>query len=83
MLQQMVGKHKSNWNIQLFLELWAYQISTKNSTSFTSFQLVYGLEAVLHNQCEIHSLKLAIELLPNTFAEEECLLYLLRLDEHC
>ena len=24
MLQQMVGKHKSNWHVQLFLALWAY-----------------------------------------------------------
>jgi hypothetical protein len=32
-------------------------------------------------ECEIPSLKLAIELLPNTYAKEERLLYLMRLDE--
>jgi hypothetical protein len=35
-------------------------------------------------ECEIPSLKLAIELLPNTTVKEERLLYLTRLDEtHC
>jgi hypothetical protein len=32
-------------------------------------------------ECEIPSLKLVVELLPNTSAEEECLLYLMQLDE--
>jgi hypothetical protein len=43
--------------------------------------LVYGVEAILLIECEIPSLKLAVELLPNTSAEEERLLYLMRLDE--
>lgn len=44
------------------------------------FQLIYGLEAVLPIGCEIPSLKLAIELLPNTTAKAECFLYLNQLD---
>jgi hypothetical protein len=32
-------------------------------------------------ECEIPSLKLVVELLPNTSAEEEHLLYLMQLDE--
>jgi hypothetical protein len=39
------------------------------------------MEAILPIECEIPSLKLAVELLPNTSAEEERLLYLTRLDE--
>ena len=39
------------------------------------------MEAILPIECEIPSLKLVVELLPNTSAEEECLLYLMRLDE--
>jgi hypothetical protein len=39
------------------------------------------VEAILPIECEIPSLKLAVELLPNTSAEEECLLYLMRLEE--
>ena len=65
----------------LFLTLWVYRTSVKNATGFTPFQLVYGLEATLPIKCEIPSLKLAVELLPNTSPEEENLLYLERLDE--
>jgi predicted RNA polymerase sigma factor len=39
------------------------------------------LEAILPIECEKPSLKLVVELLPNTSAEEEHLLYLMRLDE--
>jgi transposase InsO family protein len=47
MLQRMVGKHKSNWHIQLFSVLWEYRTSTKTTIGFTHFQLVYGLEVVI------------------------------------
>ena len=45
------------------------------------FQLVYGLEFILPIECQISSLKLAVELLPHTSAEEERFLYLNNLDE--
>ena len=77
----MVGYHKSNWHQTLFSDLWAYRTSVKIATSFTPFQLVYGLEAVLPIQCQIPSLKLVIELLPNTYTEEEIFVYLNNLDE--
>ena len=53
----------------------------KDGTGFTPFQLVYGLEATLPIECEIPSLKIAVELLPNTTPVEKQLLYLERLDE--
>ena len=81
MLQQTIGIHNSNWHLQFFLALSAYQTSVKSMTRFTLFQLVYGLEASLPVECEIPSLKLAMELLPDTSLEEERLLYLERLDE--
>jgi hypothetical protein len=65
----------------LFLTLWTYQTSVKYSSRFTPFQLVYGIEAILSIECEIPSLKLAVKILPNTAVEEECLLYLTKLDE--
>ena len=76
MLQQTIGIHKSNWHLQFFSALWAYQTSVKSVNGFTPFQLVYGLEATLLVECEIPSLKLVVELLPDTSPEEECLLYL-------
>ena len=42
---------------------------------------MYGLEATLPVECEIPSLKLAVELLLDTSPEEECLMYLERIDE--
>ena len=42
---------------------------------------MYGLEDTLLIDCEIPSLKLVVELLPNTSPEEVSLLYLERLDE--
>ena len=53
----------------------------KTTTGFTPFQLFYGLEVVLPIQCQIPSLQLAIEFLPDTSVEEEIFLYLNNLDE--
>jgi hypothetical protein len=82
MLRRMIGIHKTSWHTMLFLALWAYRKSIKSTTGFTPFWLFYGLEAILLIECEIPSLKLVVELLPNTFAEEQSLLYLMRLDEN-
>jgi hypothetical protein len=81
MLRRMIGIHKTSWHTMFFSALWAYQTSVKSATGFTTFRLVYGVEAILPIECEIPSLKLDVELLPNTSAEEEHLLYLMRLDE--
>ena len=81
MMQRMVVNHKSNWHLTLFSSLWAYETSVKTTTGFTPFQLVYRLEVVLPIQCQISSLKLVVELLPNTSTEEERFLYLTNLNE--
>lgn len=83
MLQRMIRIHKMNWHLILYSALWAYRTSVRNATGFTPFQLVYGLEAVLPMQCEISSLKLTIDLLPDTFEEEVHFLELIHLDETC
>ena len=77
----MIGVHKINWHLILYSALWAYRTSVRNATGFTPFQLVLGLEVVLSIQCEILSLKLAIDLLPNTSEEEVHLLKLIHLNE--
>ena len=53
------------------------------TTVFTPFQLVYGLEAILQIQCKIASLKLVIDLLPDTSKEEAHIFKLIHLDEMC
>lgn len=79
----MVRIDKTNCHTMLFSALWAYCTSVTTSTGFTPFQIVYSLEAILTIECEILSLKLAIELLPATSKEEELFLYLAQLDETC
>jgi hypothetical protein len=81
MLRRMIGIHKMSWHTILFSTLWDYHTSVKFTTNFTPFQLVYGIEAILSIECEIPSLKLVVKLLPNTFVEEERLLYLMQLDK--
>jgi hypothetical protein len=58
-----------------------YRTMVKTSTSFSPFQLVHGMDSILPTDCEIPSLKLEIELLPNTTDLEECLIHLEHLDE--
>ena len=65
----------------LFLALWAYQTLVKTATGFTPLQLVYGVEAIFLIECEISSLKLAVQLLPETSALEARLVKLEQLDE--
>jgi hypothetical protein len=81
MIQCMVGENKTSWHLQLLSALWAYLTSVKTATGITPFQLVYGIEAILPIECEIPLLKLKVEILPHTSVEEECFLYLTRMDE--
>ena len=80
-LKTTIEKNWSNWHIMLYSALWAYRTSVKTATGFTPFQLVYGMESIFPIECEILSLKLAVELLPETSGLEERLLHLEHLDE--
>ena len=70
-----------NWHIMLYPALWAYRTAVKTTIDFSPYQLIHGVEFVLSVECEIPSLKLAIELLPDTSALEERLVHLEQLDE--
>ena len=65
----------------LYPTLWAYRTAVKTTTIFYPYQLVHGVEFVLPVECEIPSLKLAIELLPDTSTLEEHLVHLENIDE--
>ena len=67
----------------LYPALYAYRTALKTATGFSPYQLVHGVESVLPVECEIPSLKLAIELLPDTSPLEEHLVHLEQLDEQC
>jgi hypothetical protein len=80
-LQRTINSSKSNWNLMLYSILWDYQTLIKTTTIFSPFQLVYRLEVVFPIECQIPSLKLAVEILPYTTLLEECILYLKQLNE--
>jgi hypothetical protein len=65
-LQKTVSRSNSNWYIMLYPALWAYRTSVKTATEFSPFQLVHSVESILPVECEIPSLKLEVELLPDT-----------------
>jgi hypothetical protein len=80
-LQRTINLAKSNWHLMVYSSLWAYRTYVKTATGFSPFKFVYGLEVVLPIECQILSLKLAVQLLSDTSPLEERLLYLERLNE--
>jgi hypothetical protein len=77
----MINLSRSNWQLILYSTLWAYRTSVKIVAGFSPFQLIYGLEAVFPIEFQIPSLKLVVQLFPDTSLHEEHLLYLEQLDE--
>jgi hypothetical protein len=75
-LQRKINSAKSNWHLMLYSTLWAFQTYVNTVTCFYPFQLVYGMEEIFPIESHIPSLKLVVELLPNTIALEEYLIYL-------
>ena len=65
----------------LYPALWAYRTAVKTAIGFFPYQLIHGVESVLPVECEIPSLKLAIDILQDTSTLEECLVHLEKLDE--
>ena len=80
-LQRTIAQRKNNWNIMSYPALWAYKTVVKTAMGFSPYKLVHGVESVFPVECEIPSLKLGIELLPDTSPLEERLVHLEQLDE--
>ena len=80
-MQRIVRQRKTNWHIILYPTLWAYWAAVKTATRFSPYQPVHGVELVLSVECEIPSLKLAIERLLETSELEERLVHLEHLDD--
>lgn len=66
----------------LYPALWAYHTTIKTVTGFSPFQLVHGIEVVFPIECEIPSLKLVVQLLPEASTLEQHLVHLEHLDEN-
>ena len=65
----------------LYPALCAYRTVVKIATGFSPYQLVHGVESVLPIECDIPSLKLAIELLLDTSMSKEHFVHIEQLDE--
>ena len=63
----------------LYPSLWSYRTTIKTATSFSPYHFVHGVESFLLVESEIPSLKLAVELLPETFRLKE---HLVHLEQH-
>ena len=59
-IQKMVVMYK-DWHEMLPFSLHGYRTSIRTSTGATPFSLVYGMEAVLPVEVEIHSLCMLME----------------------
>ncbi|XP_074304627.1 uncharacterized protein LOC141639385 [Silene latifolia] len=61
LLKKVVAKSKRDWHEIIGVALWAYRITYKTPTQATSYALVYGVEAVLPLELQIHSLRIVIQ----------------------
>jgi len=82
-LKSTVNSMRSNCHLMLYLELWVYRTSIKTAMGFSPFQRVHGVESNFPIECEIPSLKIVVELLPDIRQIEEHLVYHEHLDEQC
>nr|DAD23878.1 TPA_asm: hypothetical protein HUJ06_025341 [Nelumbo nucifera] len=61
LLKKIVSKSKRDWHECLDEALWAYRASYRTATNATPFVLVYGVEAVLHLERQMNSLRMTIQ----------------------
>ncbi|XP_071917015.1 uncharacterized protein [Coffea arabica] len=61
LLKKIVDKSKRDWHFRIGEALWAYRTTFRTPTQATPYTLVYGVEAVLPLECQIPSLRIAIQ----------------------
>jgi len=64
--------NKKDWSRKLIEEVWAYNITWKNATRFTPYEIVYGKKAMLPIEFEYLTLRKKYELdmyIPSTQQE--------------
>ena len=61
-MTKVVQMNRKDWSEKLRDALWAYRITWKNTTRFNPYQLVYGKEAMLPIEFQIHTFQIAAEL---------------------
>ena len=58
---KMVVGHRTQWDQKVTEAVWAYNITHKTATGHTSFELVYGTEAMLPLEIELPALRITSE----------------------
>ncbi|XP_071923111.1 uncharacterized protein [Coffea arabica] len=61
LLKKIVDKSKRDWHLRIREALWAYRTTFRTPTQATPYALVYGVEAILPLECQIPSLRIAIQ----------------------
>lgn len=61
-MTKTVATNRNNWADKLNEALWAYRITWKNTTGFSPYQIVYGKEAMLPIEFQIHTYKSVADL---------------------
>jgi len=60
-LKKVVNRSKKDWHERIGEALWAYRTTFRTPTQATPYSLVYGVEVVLPLECQIQSLRIAIQ----------------------
>jgi hypothetical protein len=60
-IKMLIEYNPRQWHTLLIYALWADHTTTKVSTSFTPFQLVYGQQAILPTKLELSSLRMMLQ----------------------
>ena len=61
-IKSLIEDKPCQWHTLPTYALWAYRTTTKVSTGFPPFQLVYGKEAILPTEMELSSLRLMLQI---------------------
>ncbi|KAL3527706.1 hypothetical protein ACH5RR_012362 [Cinchona calisaya] len=61
LLKKVIDKSKRDWYQRIGEALWAYRTTFRTPTQATPYALVYGVEAVIPLECQIPSLRIAVQ----------------------
>jgi hypothetical protein len=60
-LLKLILAHTTDWDLKLYLALWAYRTADKITTRQTPFYIVYGLHSIVPVEFEIPTQHISVE----------------------
>ena len=79
--KKIVLDNQKTWDLKLDLALWSFKIAFKVNIGMSPFKLVYGLEAVVHMEFLVPSLRVTAEKMSPTLLVKHRAKYLMQLEE--